>query len=258
MKNQKLHNLNFKELLLYPEEFSPQSRYSTPIECKSFCHRCEDGDKNREKASASESETVLISHGCDTEDFVTCLGTPLKNQKCTEPILFLMEDPGGDYDQGYDKIKIGNIAKKPPTLHYYFSPDIDYWPENCDSLEHFYGPYYAYLMQKHGLGNVYITNCVKCKWQTLPRDAKVEDTCMNTWLSREIELFSPKLVVCFGGKTVELYKRYQFSNSCNIPYAYLYHPSFLQNRWQTRFDTQQEAIDLNDQELDKKLKEMEQ
>lgn len=45
--------------------------------------------------------------------------------------------------------------------HYYWTPNLEAWPSSATDLRgSFYGPYFAYLMRRHQLRNVYITNLV--------------------------------------------------------------------------------------------------
>lgn len=121
------------------------------------------------------------------------------------PIMFVLENPGRDYNETkyFDK-SIGN-----KSLNYWFSKKEEF-PENINlQPKQMYSKTFAYLINKYQLKNVLITNTVKCK----PSIGKGErfknfkDTkrCMNIFLKKEIELFKPKLIICFG-------KSYTLSN----------------------------------------------
>ena len=157
---QRLFNLNFKNLLKYQDNFPIQNRYDdeSKLVCYGFCTECED------KGKVSEDE-VLMSHGCHSsvyQELIQEKNTFTNN----EPIMFLLENPGGDYGNG-DSVTYNSITKKPPVKHFYFTPNCELWPGDDDIniiAKNPYGNYFAYLMQKYSLGNVYITNCIKCKY----------------------------------------------------------------------------------------------
>jgi hypothetical protein len=94
MKNKLLHELNFKRLLGYPDNFQPQFIFDVPIHCDRFCIECE------ESGTAKAGGLTLISLGCDTDDFERILGPRISTQKAVEfPIMFLLLDPGEDWKQ---------------------------------------------------------------------------------------------------------------------------------------------------------------
>jgi uracil-DNA glycosylase family 4 len=102
------------------------------------------------------------------------------------------------------------------------------WPRQTEDFEgNFYGPYFAYLMWKHQLKNVYITNLIKCRYT---REGKARatpdniiDKCVRTFLEREIGYFKPKLALCFGRKAERHLPR--FARKLDYPRAYLFHPA---------------------------------
>jgi hypothetical protein len=121
------------------------------------------------------------------------------------PIMFLLENPGRDYNEiKYFEKSIGNRS-----LNYWFSKkkelqkDIELQPKQM------YSNTFAYIINKYQLKNVMITNTVKCKplKDYGERFKNFEDTkrCMNNFLKKEIELFKPKVIICFG-------KKYTLSN----------------------------------------------
>jgi hypothetical protein len=200
MKNKTLRNLNFKKLLEYPDDFQTKHKYDPPINCNRFCIECE---KNGEMTNACGA--TLMSHGCDTDDFEAILGPRIINRdEVKEPIMFLLEDPGGDWkeireERTHEDDK--NLKKKIPVKHYYFSPSSESWPQSVEEVKsngNYYGTYFAYVMQKYSLANVYITNLVKCKWVGSKRSVKAEDTCVNLYLQKELDEFLPRIVFCFG------------------------------------------------------------
>jgi Uracil DNA glycosylase superfamily len=260
MRDQRLTDLNFRELLDYGGQPSPAFRYKKPRpHCSGYCVSCEkDGLVHK-----NGGRLDLMSHGCDSADFEAILGTmPKSGPVVTEPILFLLENPGKDYDNG-KKVKFDGFEKEPPVKHYYFSPSTDVWPNKLDEFkENFYGPYFAYLMRKHQLTNVYITNLVKCKYhdsqdETVNTPSDIYKNCVDLWLRREIRYFDPKLVVCFGERAEGGFK-FAYSEKSFIKSVCLYHPSYICDRWQTarkrvgetdKEKVQNALIDINDNRL---------
>jgi len=161
MKNGFLAKINFEDILDYQGQPIVKNTYSKPLNCRGYCISCEESGLLKQTGGRLE----LMSHGCDSSDFETLLG-PLPNEelKINQPILFLLENPGADYGNGMP-IEFRGFRKQPPLKHYYWTPNIRIWPEQIDQFNgNFYGPYFAYLMKKHHLINVYITNLIKCKW----------------------------------------------------------------------------------------------
>jgi hypothetical protein len=148
MKNKVLHKLNFETLLSYPTEFQPRHHYGAPICCDRFCIQCE-ADGTLKEAGG---KLTLMSHGCEISDFEQLLGPMPEQEKfLNAPVMFLLEDPGGDYDLGEDRTFNG-FTKTPPVNHYYFSTASKTWPRSLDDVirdGNYYGTYFAYLIQKH-------------------------------------------------------------------------------------------------------------
>jgi len=153
-----------------------------------------------------------MSHGCDSCDYVTALREmPIKGPPAVgEPIIFLLENPGRDCELA-EVVKFGDFRKSPPVRHYYWIPDPGRWPRCIEDIgEDFYNPYFAYLMWKHQLTNVYITNLVKCKEIADNGNAEIPPTrrnwkqdvvhnCTDRYLKRELECHRPRIAFCFGG-----------------------------------------------------------
>ena len=218
---QRLFNLNFKNLLKYQDNFPIQNRYDdeSKLVCYGFCTECED------KGKVSEDE-VLMSHGCHSsvyQELIQEKNTFTNN----EPIMFLLENPGGDYGNG-DSVTYNSITKKPPVKHFYFTPNCESWPGDDDIniiAKNPYGNYFAYLMQKYSLGNVYITNCIKCKYT---ENYEASKNCCKKWLEEEIEIFKPTKIVCFGCKAEKLYNYY--FKRYGIEFKRLLHPAARRSR----------------------------
>ena len=238
MKNELLRELNFRNLLQYDlDEVTRKGakpKYEPPLKCIGFCTFCEE----KGLVPGNSTKPPLLSHGCDTSDYECWLG-PLRQhlsskggQPCDAPILFLLLEPGGPWPSG-EVIEYKDVAKQPPTKHYYWMPHCQpesHWPEGHwrrpepSERGAYYGDYFAYLMVRHSLVNVYITNLKKCKWskETTGWESRT-DLCVRNYLSREIGHLEPKLAFCFGRKGHREFKRrfdaYQSE--------YLYHPAAI-------------------------------
>lgn len=257
MLNKDLTNLNFCELLNYDGQPQVRNTYNPPLSCFGYCIDC---DKPTSGIFLKPGDTFdQMSHGCDTSDFEALLGE-MRNRKISDPIIFLLENPWGDYDNG-EVVPFevdGKVYKKqPPINHYYWTPNIDQWPENPDSLQNFYGPYFAYLMNKHGLNNIYITNLIKCNVITTKgteyKKQEAISNCIDKWLRREIEIFSPRFVFCFGKDNVEkVFKHYSEKYNWTITRLCLYHPSAIA-RAQRYHKKPEQMIAENDDRIKKFL-----
>ena len=158
VKNPELVELNFMELLHYGGQPRVMFRYdrTNRPHCVGYCTGCED------RGLVRRGELDLMSHGCDSADFESLLGPLPAEHLIKAPVLFLLEDPGGDYGNG-DVVPFGSHRKRPPNRHYFWTLPNPTWPARVSEFgSNFYGPYFAYLMAKHGLANVYVTNAVKC------------------------------------------------------------------------------------------------
>ena len=190
---QSLEQLNFSEILSYKRPIDYRCRGDEIHTCTGFCHDCED----KGLASKCDSPEPLMSHGCTSDDFTKIIGQPLPEVRYDFPIMFLLENPGADYGNGQAKTFDG-VTKNPPVNHFYFSSDLHQWPiDPQNDIRNPYGDYFAYLMAKFGLGNVYITNCIKCKYDKDYYNITA-DNCIKLFLEREIKLFQPRIIFCFG------------------------------------------------------------
>lgn len=225
MKSKFLRELNFKTLLDYPDEFRPQREYKPPLACDRFCIECE------KSGVVATGQLTLMSHGCDTDDFEKILGSSMNNGDAVKiPIMFLLEDPGGNYGNGEDRThRDQKITKSPPVKRYYWSPSVTTWPTSMDEViedGNLYGSYFAYLMQKHSLVSVYITNVVKCKRVDAEKRWLVEDTCVKSFLEKELKEFAPSITFCFGWRAFNVMQ-------CRFPDRHavrLWHPAARANR----------------------------
>ena len=230
MRNLKLANLNFRELLNYGGQPIVKSfYYDSPLNCIDYCILCEQRSVFPNQNDCFDQ----MSHGCDTSDYETLIGELKTDRIVNFPILFLLENPGGDNGNG-EIVPYKGYAKQPPINHYYWA-DIDDWPTNADNLKHYYGPYFAYLMKKFGLKNVYITNLIKCN--VIKKEKKnfdyrlAQSLCTENWLKKEIEIFSPKIIFSFGNRATDGYKEFKSKFGFQINSFNLYHPEAI-----THFD----------------------
>ena len=246
---QELEHLNFSGVLNYKRPVIRRPRDGSSLNtCVGFCHDCED----RGWCSKDGSSDILMSHGCTSDDFAEIIGQPLPKIKYSEPIMFLLQNPGGDYDLG-DVCTCDNIKKKPPTKQFYFSSDLKRWPMSMADIQNPYGDYFAYLMANFGLSNVYITNCIKCKYGA-DWYAKTADNCIARFLEKEITIFQPRKIFCFGGKEVSdelLWKRIQRPGKLpdvQFDKVVLIHPA-ARKSWE-------EVVQINDQKISEALATM--
>ena len=205
-----------------------------------------------------------MSHGCSSDDFVSIIGKPLPEVKCDLPIMFLLENPGGDCGNG-KAVTCDGVTKNPPVNHFYFSSELDHWPTTPDEIKNPYGDYFAYLMAKFGLANVYVTNCVKCEYSGDKKDPngrylKTAWNCMVRFLEKEIELFQPRLIVCFGRQVSDelLYKKIECSGKpLGVPFVKspkpLLHPSTPFNPYHRKKWPWAKFVQENDRRLQKAL-----
>lgn len=251
MRDLRLAALNFTEVLDYGGQPRVQNSYSSPLECRGYCISCETNGLLRKSGGRLD----LISHGCDSSDFEAVLGPmPRQGVPIEQPVLFLLENPGGEKENG-TPVHFQGCTKQPPVNHYYWTPNVQTWPSavadfNCN----FYGPYFAYLMRRHQLLNVYITNLVKCKWVADGPSGDGDTSiilkhCVDRYLTKEFEIFLPQVALCFG-KRAEVGLRallHKTGRTCRA--AWLMHPAFIQFRSQTVGRSQEDLIRENDDRI---------
>jgi hypothetical protein len=257
MQNELL-DLNFNKLLNYDlQELKNKgvlNSYNPPLTCTGFCIECE----RKGFVESVPDNSSHMSHGCDTSDFEQILGQlrvsviELDIVPYDKPILFLLQDPG-PYWESSKKFLFNGITKQPPTKHYYWTPHkLTSWPtpiwNKPGSLGEYYGDYFAYLMVKHGLTNVYITNIIKCSFDPKPKDLKsVTDYCVEAFFSREIKIIKPQMVFCFGRTTEEIF-RSKFHEYDRLS---LYHPSYIARPFG---GTREEKVRRNDDSISSRVK----
>lgn len=211
MINTQLSELNFHKLVQYSSAPGPDSRGSGAVNCTGFCVSCEKKGLLRD----SDFRLDQMSHGADTDDFVKSIGSPLPQVRVRASVVFLLESPGGYYENG-TPIEHDGIVKQPPVNNYYWTPPLKqrYWPTSPDQIDGSYGPYFSYILAKHGLGNAYFTNIVKCslaerskdkfvrynpkRRNPNDRDAKILANCYESFLAEELRILKPAIVFYFG------------------------------------------------------------
>lgn len=217
-----LFDLNFNELLKYPKDFTPKFRYQIPLRCSNFCTYCE------KQLQCCSNQPPLMSHGCSIDEIKKIISEPFKGTD-DRPIMFLLENPGGDYQNGCN-IKYNGVEKNPPVNHFYFSPahDIKKWPTTVEEVKpNPYGNYFAYLIKRHSLNNVYIANCIKCKYSG-DMYKKTKKICVEKYLKEEIKIFAPQKIIVFGRKAESILYSYISELNCDI--CYLWHPAARRSR----------------------------
>lgn len=253
VKDASLADINFREILDYGGQPRVENAYSTPPVCRGYCISCEESGLLEKTGGRLD----LMSHGCDSADFEDVLG-PMSHDRpgLAEPVLFLLENPGGDYGNGAP-IDFRGLRKQPPVNVYYWTPNIQIWPRGvADFRGNFYGPYFAYLMQRHQLLNVYITNLVKCKWVKSPGErggngdaSLIVNHCVERYLTREVQLFAPRIAFCFGKVAERGFRDLSRRIVLKCPFVNLLHPSFIQFRSQTVRRSQDELVQENDERV---------
>ena len=243
-----LRKICFEEILTYKKPMRMQCKADALFECTGFCCDCE----QKGLAETEGSSKVLMSHGCTSDDFAAIIGQPLPTVCCSLPIMFLLENPGADYGNGLP-LTLRGVTKNPPVNHFYFSSGLKSWPDNPNCGNH-YGDYFAYLMAKFGLSNVYITNCIKCKYDGPREEEKYRATaknCMERFLKREIHAFNPKLIVCFGCAVSNqlVWPYLQKTGKYSGPKLHLLHPSPRRISWAN-------TTARNDYDLEQALRNM--
>ena len=258
MRDQCLVDLNFREIIDYGGQPSIEHRRAKPQPCHGYCLSCEESGLLSEIGGHLD----LMSHGCDAEDFTTILGPmPFSDDghdSIDQPVLFLLEDPGGESGRDYGisaRVPFRGFAKRPPVWQYFWSPNGEGWPTQIEEFDgNWYGAYFAYLMRRHQLRDVYITNLTKCKWipdtNSLTKSgdkSRLITHCAERYLTREVRIFAPRIAFCFG----EAAKNGLEERAVNLglkrnSVVYLYHPSYIRNRWQTGKRTQEQLRQRND------------
>jgi len=173
-----------------------------------------------------------MSHGCSIDEIKQIIPEPFEGTD-DRSIMFLLENPGGDYQNGCN-VTYDGIEKNPPVNHFYFSPNLDSgkWPTTVEEVQpNPYGNYFAYLIKKYSLKNVYITNCIKCKY-TGDMYEKTKETCAEEFLQKEVCIFKPDIVFFFGHKAEHIFNdvKKRLFPDLRGKTCYLWHPAARRSR----------------------------
>ena len=105
-----LEEINFTRVLKYKmpverkrSERNENGERTELYSCNVFCCECEANDPPPNSADYE----VPMSHGCASDDMAKIIGKPcpIEGKPCPEPIMFLLENPGGvANDTGADRI----------------------------------------------------------------------------------------------------------------------------------------------------------
>ena len=262
MDNNKLADLNFREIIDYGGQPPVQHWYVPPLKCKGYCIECE----KKNILETTGGQLTRMSHGCDSADYEAILGPMLpKDQGITAPIIFLLENPGSGRGI-FQRVDFQGYFKEPPVNHYYWAPKPDGWPDCLADVitgGNFYNPYFAYLMNHHQLYNVYITNLVKCKWTKYSSHengdgSAITQHCANRHLKKELEIFAPDLVICFGANAARGFRDYCAQRCPRTNMIQLLHPAYIERRWRAdrRGRSQEQLFEENDLIISAALKQL--
>ena len=253
MNDNFLKQLNFQTLLQYPENLIIKNSYSNPILCNGFCIDCE----KKEVIDLKSTKLTFLSHSCTTEDYVSILGEMPNNKHYEGKVMFILEQPGGDYNLG-NWLFFHGVKKYPPVKHYYWTPDSENWIMSINELiedGNFYGNYFSYLINKFGFTNCYITNAIKCKIVGANRYTNdyntVSQNCRENFLQKEFTHLNPSLICCFGDAAFNLTNRLIGIEGVII--CRLYHPHAIKTSQRYGY-TRKEMFIANDREIGKKIK----
>jgi Uracil DNA glycosylase superfamily len=260
MTSKALAELNFDRLIQYRSgPPKPEFEYTQPLVCDGFCIACE----QRGVLAGSDKRLYLMSHGADTSDFESIYGTelPLDDDRgyVMIPIMFVLESPGGEHNNGVPQSFHG-IEKAPPVCHYYWMPEPEpSWPSRDETLQsgNKYGPYFAFLLRRHRLKNAYFTNVVKCGLsnqggsfvsysQSVPLHRAIRDNCCQEFLEREVAVFQPAIVFAFGDQAHRLFRTSSIGERIRL--QVLYHPAARMSG--------QDILEQNDAIIEKALAEV--
>lgn len=191
---QDLAELNFKELLHYPEVtgYSAQK----PYKCTGFCIDCE------KKGLLMQGEVLeRMSHGADSSDFRSVFPKEYSNNT---RVMFVMFQPAYNHWKNRDTpVTYQNYTKDIPSELYYWISDYINNPVKWNDImqRSVYDLYWWYLQEKHSLNNIYITNLLKCNSSLKKNDNKeVRENCYQQFFEKEVDLFKPEIIFAMHHK----------------------------------------------------------
>ena len=152
-----------------------------------------------------------------------------------------MEGPSKNYDL-YAELEF-NGYKKHPTRYWYWIHEEQqkcYYPERFKGKE--YGLLFNSIIFTFKLRNAYLTNLVKCGLNDSRDNYKGIDhydwecleTCVESFLLKEIEIVKPKIIFCFGSKVEDrLWNLYP--DDYNFKVVALPHPASARRGFKNEF-----------------------
>jgi hypothetical protein len=211
--NPNLKKLNFKNLLIVDDtvdaetyDFNKYHENGKHL-VKGYCLRCE--EKGYHVCPTDESYKLTnISHGASTADLLQATDqTDIDfSDWHQQGVLFLMESPSIDGWGLYNEVSYHGYNKRPAKLWYWIHEKQQKrsYPQEFRASR--YGLLFNSLVFTFKLKNAYLTNLVKCGLNNQENGYKgIESynpacisTCFDNFLSKEIEMVSPKVVFCFG------------------------------------------------------------
>lgn len=146
------------------------------------------------------------------------------------PFMFICENPGKDYFNKSTSYFGKSINFR--NLNNWFSKKSDFLNKDLSKFSNksddAYAFSFAHLMLKYKLSNVYITNSVKCKPNSSNNFGKYDNElnkhCIEKFLLKEIELFKPTTIICFGKNAYNNVIQYKHKFE-NITIINVLHPS---------------------------------
>jgi len=229
-----LAKLNFNKIVMYENINGYKNDF--PYKCDGFCIDCEE-----KKLLKRGEKLITISHGADSHDYKKLIKKEYSNNI---PVMIVFENPGGNINYGdgwVEKCTFKNITKFIPINHYYWVNDEIKNPiTSIDEVIKFgiYDPYIVYLCEKYNLNNIYVTNLTKCKFQTKNEESvyadngnysKIKNNCIEHLFKKELDIFTPEIVLCMGSKVYNWFPCHLVENRKNIRIFKLLHPKARMN-----------------------------
>lgn len=208
-----LKRLNFNDLLKLDDSIDPAhydfNTYTANQKHPTigYCTRCEDKGCHVSPKHPNFSLSH-ISHGSSSDDLFQATRTENTSLQGwhSENVLFIMESPSVDGWDLYSELKYLGYKKKPAQFWYW----IHKYQDQATYPTHFsrgeYGLLFKSIVFTFRLKNAYLTNLVKCGLNNSAGafkgfkeyDPLAIETCYENFLEKEIQMFQPKIIFCFG------------------------------------------------------------
>ncbi|MBS0557604.1 MAG: hypothetical protein JSR27_09365 [Proteobacteria bacterium] len=177
-----------------------------------YCTACEAEGISVSPFDAQFSLTN-ISHGAHSSDFFLASdGKSVTTQWHHEPVMFVYETPSKDYGI-YDDVAYQGQNKRPSKQWYWIHSEKSptSFPTAFKGKGEGYGDFVWSMINTFKLDNVYVTNLVKCGMNRTKDEYKpigfFDERCVRNcyiqFLSREIELFQPRVIFAMGSKVAD-------------------------------------------------------